>query len=265
MEHFSEENLAQILPLLSESAGFDVSLEDEVECLQDGGFGIFESLDGNISGFARAYPIGDNVYLGEVYSPFFNPTLLVKNLLQSFPDKIIRFDLSGGDVEAIEEMRSCGFNSHKRFLYFDIQLTAPQTSHSQFRIAKIEDLTAVQKSLSELHRYSDEELKESLNSNNFLVLEDESDKVVAAAKVAQRRYGFEIIEFAVEPDQRRNGHGEALVQALQAYASKDAHQLFLKVEDSRVPAIQLYKKCGMIERPEKSEIWLYRQPERKSL
>lgn len=54
----------------------------------------------------------------------------------------------------------------------------------------------------------------------------------------------DITSVAVEPDFRRNGLAQRLIEAFEKLLPDSTENIFLEVRESNAPAINLYRKCG---------------------
>lgn len=253
-------NIIKIQHLLSESAGYKVDLHDEVDSLSMGGYGYFTELNDEATGFIRAYPISNDTFLGE----FLCADHTLNNLLKCFTlNKIkqrLRFDFTLKSKNLIDTFKHYGFHEIREYLHFE-KLNLNGNLDTKFRIATSDDLEAILKTISELHKYENNELLKSIESGSFYILENETGFTTAATKVSYQENSLEIIEFAVNSAERKNGYGNRCLNSIDSLAmNKEYDKITLKVESTNTPAISLYRKSGYTEITDKTQWWIYKSP-----
>ncbi len=84
------------------------------------------------------------------------------------------------------------------------------------------------------------------NRYTKLFVAEDGDKVIGYSVIGLIVPDAEILNVAVDPEYRRQGIGEMLIDSLIALGDKeDVSDFFLEVRESNEPAIELYRKKGM--------------------
>jgi ribosomal protein S18 acetylase RimI-like enzyme len=253
--------------VFSASAGYDVTMSYEFEHFESSnpqGWLIAQDSQQRNVGFIRHFfTAGSDWTLGELYlsnalenRKVWAETLLRKfSEIHSFPTKHrLRFDLGIHDRDLNEAIEASGF-SEKKQLFHHFELNIPGEVRSAATIARTADPAQVATALSNLHPVSETEAMAWMKEDSLRIL-IHNEMVVAAAQIYDRADSVEINRIATHPQALRAGHSKKLMEAIfaEVQAAGKTH-MFLKVEDTKKPAIALYKSCGFTEVPDKAQVW----------
>ncbi len=252
--------------ILSLSAGYNVSLPDELE--------YFESLYSSswilavdeqkkYIGFARSFQQNADWSLAEIFvaAEIAGREKVAMDLLLKFQGAFsfgvkhrLRIDVLNSDIVLNNAIEQLGLSHSKQtFLYFQRDLRKPIDIFKRKKI----DVAAAEIAyvFSNLHETSADEVTNWLNNNTVRTIVD-SNRVVAAAQISNTNDAIEIIRIATHPDFLRLGYAKKLIEDVcsEAFCNKKLH-VYLKVEDVREPAISLYKICGFKELLNKKQVW----------
>lgn len=289
--------LAEMQDVLSRSAGYQVSLTDELEyyeAISRSGTNITNSWilalqrDQHL-GFIRYFCQSEDWSLGEFFVEKFveNRTDLATNLLREFQDRSsftkghrLRFDILKSDFELNQVIEKAGFSQKRQlFLHFEretkniselflIKQTANKAD-SLFaknninisgtpiieNIVNSTDSKAVAEILSHLHPVSNSDAEAWIKTGSIRIVSAHG-KIAAAAQIYESNDTLEINRIATHSDFLRQGFAQKLIESILIEAkNKNKKCVYLKVEDLRLPAIELYKKTEFNENESKAQYW----------
>jgi ribosomal protein S18 acetylase RimI-like enzyme len=260
--------LSQMQKILSSSAGYDVSIQDELDYFnpaQSGTWFLATDQNGEQLGFIRCFEINSEWSLGEFFITSFSEKRVEvgEKLLQYFSSKSsfpnghrLRFDISINDHVLNNLIIEKGL-SHKKqiFKYFEIPTVG--FSDKDFKSASIDNVNVnqVAEVLSNLAPVELGELSSWLSNNQVRTITVDG-KVIVAAQISNADESVEIVRIATHPDFLRQGHAEKLINDIcQESFQKGKSKIYLKVDSVKIPAIHLYKKVGFKEVEEKTQYW----------
>lgn len=258
--------LEQMKEALSASAGYAVSMEAETRYFQEtrprSWFAAIS--EGRIVGFIRPFSQGEDWTNIEFFvSPECGGRAATGSaLLRAFqreasykPGHRVRIDLLGRDRELNLLVREAGLSQQRQvFHHFGIRIRQAQGEplSAPLIIEPPERLAAV---LCGLHPVSPEEAGRWLAEGTLRTL-SEGGQAVCVAQIYVHEGSAEINRLATIPGALRNGHARKLLhQLFEEFSRTGVRECFLKVEDSRAPAIALYRSVGFTEVEDKAEIW----------
>jgi ribosomal protein S18 acetylase RimI-like enzyme len=254
--------------ILSRSIGYSTSIADEVDYYKSEsptGWYVARNMDGENIGFIRRFKQNSELSLVEFYveKSCKDRKLIANKLLSNFLDSNIfeskhrlRFDLNESDLDLNFTVEEFGCSDKKQvFHYFEIQIP------KETGVFLIEEQTTklnaadVAEALSHLHSVKESDVKSWIESNSIRAIEVDS-KIVAAAQVYFYTESAEINRIATHAKYLRQGYAKQLVLKIcnELKLSK-IQKLFLKVEDSKTPAICFYRNFGFIENLDKKQVW----------
>lgn len=276
IDPITKQDLPQLAPLLAASFGDDFDLQDELDYFDkvphDAWF--YLSVDETPQGFIRYFDIGDAVVKLEWYvSPSPYQDEMMARLLEHFckhqklrSEARLRIDVNISQTQIIHLLKATFTTHHvKQFLYLSKSLTPSATSHQHLDESYLDtppnitemDLEHVADILSNLKSYSISELQR-LYEDNKLHLRHLNDRPVAALHLEEAGAGVcEVITLATHPDDRRQGHANALLEAVLKLVAAQYHTVFLRVNEANTAALELYHCAGFKVQPEHTQQWWY--------
>ncbi len=253
--------------VLSESAGYAVSLEDEIEYFDPNAAKSWYFLrepDGQIQSFIRSFTQNAEWSLAEIYvSPHSqNRRHITSSLLDNFKSAIsfpighrLRFDISSYDLELNEVLAEEGFSEKRQtFLFFERKLdgSIQQLNYDTISAADSKNISEV---LSHLHPVLEDEAQKWILSKTIRGVRCEG-KIVAAAQIYESDDALEVNRFATHEHFLRRGFAKKLMeQIFHESSGLQKTKVYLKVEDTRLPAISFYKSLGFREIQDKRQTW----------
>lgn len=261
------DTLKDIHNLLSLSAGYHISIEDELEYFDPEvarNWMLAKDVDGRNLGFIRSFQQGSDWSLGELYvdQSCTNRREAAEALLESFKSRAkfnsghrLRFDIRIQDSELNDAIVACGF-SQKRQTFFHFETsTLKSAKELVFSKPTLSQVHEIVKILNFLNPVADTDVLEWVTDGQILVAMHDL-KIVSAAHISESDDAIEIVRIATHASFLRKGYAIKLIsQILHEASEKRKSYVYLKVEDIRAPAIATYKKAGFIERKSKSQIW----------
>ncbi len=262
------DSLIDLKPLLDRSAGYEVTLQDEVEYFQrltnSNGF-YARTANGRVAGFIRSFQFEPTWSLIEF---FVDPDcghrkLLAYELFQKFQGQLKlktdhrwRVDVLHSDTEMNEVIQSLQFADEvKIFRYFEMDLQSARTQEQESHLIQSADPMDVAKVLSFLSPVSEYDAQMWMNEDQLRILKVKND-VVCAAQVFINDDCAEIVRISTHPEYKSQGHGSKLIaEFIQELAIKKIPRLFLKVEDKNEEAVGFYKKLGFQENTSLKQYW----------
>ncbi len=259
--------LASMQEILSQSAGYEVGIEDELEYFNPASavswFVAKDSVDKNV-GLIRQINQGEWSQ-GELYiAPDVQERKgVAQGLIAEFQKHVsfekghrLRFDVKRTDMELNDVLLASGFSQKQQlFLHFEF----PLPSHSEILTLNIKNQSLnpieVAGVLEHLHPVSESEVTRWIQNGTIRATFLES-KITAAAQIFESDDATEINRIATHPLFLRRGHARNLVEEIILEAKmKHKERIYLKVESKKIPAILFYKNTGFIERPEQAQLW----------
>jgi ribosomal protein S18 acetylase RimI-like enzyme len=262
------DSLVDLKPLLDRSAGYEVTLQDEVEYFQrltnSNGF-YARTANGRVAGFVRSFQFEPTWSLIEFYvDPDFGyRKLLAYELFQKFQGQLNlktdhrwRVDILHSDTEMNEVIQALEFADEvKIFRYFNLDLGTVKMMNQPAGIVKSADPMDVAEVLSFLSPVSEYDAQMWMNDDQIRILKIKND-VVCAAQVFINDDCAEIVRISTNPQFKSQGYGSKLIaEFIQELVFKKIPRLFLKVEDKNETAVGFYKKLGFQENTSLRQYW----------
>ncbi len=253
--------------VLSESAGYTVSIEDEIAYFDPDtakSWYLARGYDGQVLGFIRNFAQNSEWSLAELYvkRSIQNRGHVVYSLLNSFKGTVsfpaghrLRIDILSHDVELNEILGKEGFSEKcQTFLYLERDLNVRTPQFKSESISNT-DAASVSETLSHLHPVSETEAQKWIESKTIRGIRCEG-KVVVAAQIYDSDDALEVNRIATHEKFLRRSFAKKLMEQVFAEASSlQKRKVYLKVEDVRLPAISFYKSIGFIENQDKRQVW----------
>lgn len=253
--------------VLSESAGYTVSIEDEIEYFDPDAaksWYLARGSDGQILAFIRNFTQSSEWSLAELYvkSNIQNRGKIVTSLLNSFKSTVsipaghrLRIDTSSHDIQLNEILRKAGFSEKcQTFLHFERELNVSTQQLNSEMISNAE-AKSVSETLSHLHPVSEGEAQKWIESKTIRGIRSEG-KVVAVAQIYESDDALEVNRIATHEKFLRRGFAKKLMEQILSEASNlQKRKVYLKVENIHLPAIAFYKSVGFIENQDKCQVW----------
>lgn len=259
--------LREMQGVLSESAGYSVSIEDEIEYFDPNvakSWYFVRGADGQIVAFIRNFPQGPEWSAAEIFvkPDIQNRRQIAHSLLNSFKSTIsfpvghrLRIDILSHDSELNEILQTEDFSEKRQtFLHFERESNADIQSLTSEIISNA-DAKSVSEVLSHLHPVSEADAQKWIESKTIRGIRFDGE-IVAAAQIYEAGDSLEVNRFATHEKFLRKGFAKRLLEQIFAEASdRQKRKVYLKVEDIRLPAISCYKSSGFIEKQEKHQTW----------
>lgn len=263
----TRERLSQMSKILSASAGYCVSIEEEIEYFDPAtatGWYLMQDREGHVVAYIRHFKQNSEWSLGELYV---NPSVqdrksIASSLLSTFqesarfPDRHrLRFDIYSHDLELKETLKSAGFSERiQTFRHFE---WTPNVfgRQRQFESVSAVDARQVAEVLSNLHHVLETEAQQWIEDQSIRVIR-EGAKIVAAAQIYESNGSLEVNRFATHASFLRRGFARRLIGEIFSEAADLGKTcVYLKVEDVRSPAIAFYQSVGFIEDKRRCQTW----------
>jgi ribosomal protein S18 acetylase RimI-like enzyme len=261
-------SLAEMEPLLSSSAGYPTSMEDESDYFREEspeGWFYASEKNGSKVGFIRSFKQDENWSRGDLFVEASTPDrrTIANELLQaflasnSFPaNHRLRFDIQSNDSDLNHifkrldlTIKAQTFHHYEFTVPSGLRLNNAEETH---QMAKPEH---VAETMSNLHPVSSTEAQQWIETGS-LRIEMVGEQVAAVAQIYIYPQSAEINRLATHKDFLRQGHSRRLLTKILAELSAiDIPTLFLKVDGVRTPAIEFYKNFGFEEVQEKKQTW----------
>lgn len=253
--------------ILSQSAGYNVGIEDELEYFETvdaSSWILAQDLNGKNIAFIRHMRQGD-WSLGELYvmSNASDRQSIAKALLTEFQKHasfatghLLRFDVLKSDRILNEALIDLGFSQKRQeFLHFDLNLNA--ISEDVVAANKLQNLSPadVRETFENLHPVSEVEVTQWIKNGTIRASFADS-KIAAAAQIYESDDTMEINRIATNPAFLRQGHARKLIDEIIIEARiRLKKRVYLKVDSEKIPAISLYRNTGFEEQTEKAQYW----------
>lgn len=262
------DSLVDLKPLLDRSAGYEVTLQDEVEYCQrlTNSNGLYaRSSNGRVAGFIRSFEFEPTWSLIEFYvdPDCGHRKRLAYELFQKFQGHLSskahyrwRVDLLYSDTEMNEVVQSLEFADEvKIFRYFELDLKAVKQKERHLDLIQKADPMEVASVLSFLSPVSEYDAQMWMNEDQLRILKL-NDEIICVAQVFINEDSAEIVRISTSPKFKSKGFGSQLVdQFIQDMAASQIPRLFLKVEEKNEAAIGFYKKLGFQENISLKQYW----------
>ncbi|MFS4458150.1 GNAT family N-acetyltransferase [Bdellovibrio sp. HCB2-146] len=259
--------LREMQNVLSESAGYTVSIEDEIEYFGPNAaksWYLIRGADGQILGFIRNFTQNSEWSLAELYIQpnIDNRRQITSSLLNVFKSTTsfpvghrLRFDISSHDLEVNETLREEGFSEKcQTFLYFERSLN-DRSYPLESDLVSLADAKSVAEVLNHLHPVSVDEAQKWIESKTIRGVKCDGE-FVAAAQIYESDEALEVNRFATHELFLRRGFAKKLMEQIFVEAAAlQKRRVYLKVEDTRLPAISFYKSLGFTESQDKRQTW----------
>lgn len=264
----ARELLFQMQDILNASAGYAVSIADEVEyfdpAASNGWWLAMTSDGGHPKAFIRHFKQNSDWSLGEIYvSPTIeNRAVVAAALLEKFQNSVqfpsshrLRFDISSHDEHLNRTLIDKGFSEKTQIFRFFEYSNIGGANSPGGQYASVGDAQEVAEALSNLHPVSPDEARKWIERKTILTVHDQA-RVVAAAQIYETDDALEVNRFATHEKHLRRGFARTLMNTVFQEARVRAKKcVYLKVEDNRAPAIAFYRSIGFLEKPNKCQTW----------
>lgn len=264
----SVDSLSYLKPLFDRSAGYEVTLQDEVEYFQrqTRSNGLYaRNSTGQVVGFVRSFEFEPTWSLIEFYVDLNcgHRKLLASELFQKFQVEFSlkanhrwRVDLLFSDVEMNEVVQESKFaDEFKIFRYFELDLKSVKLKDQQLILVKSGDPMEAATVLSFLSPVSEYDAQMWINDDKLRILKM-NNEIICVAQVFIHDDCAEIVRISTKPQYRAHGYGSKLIdQLVQELVTQKIPWLFLKVEDKNEEAIGFYQKLGFQENKGLKQYW----------
>jgi ribosomal protein S18 acetylase RimI-like enzyme len=262
IELINKNYLIKLEPLLSESYGEKISIQDEIEYFEETkptNWFVSINSDNDLLGFIRSFPFLDNTNVEvELYAR--NDINIEKSLIQKFDgineNKIVRFCLNMTQKVLISYLKEIGYTYKiEEFKMYVFSKKNDISDNKSIRFGKTssKEIYEIIDVLSEFNKFSESQIINLIKDNKIVVCEKNNIIVGVSLNNIYENY-IEIAEISVKNELRRNGFGKELLEGIIfKYPDK---KLKLKVNKENISAIKLYEKVGFEEKIEDNEIWL---------
>lgn len=263
-----KEFLFQMHKILSSSAGYDISIQDELDYFdptQSTNWFLAKSENNEQLGFIRFFEMNSDWSLGEffVYPFLENRVEIGEKLLLSFSLKSsfsvghkLRFDVPVHDYAINNLLMEKGF-SHKKQTFKFFEIPTANFIDEDFKRVSIDNIseTLIAEVLSNLVPVHSNEVTGWLENDQVRYVAVNGE-IVAAAQISFGEKSLEIVRIATHLSFLRQGHAEKLIKDIcKEGFQKSKSKVCLKVDVEKNPAIHLYKKIGFEEIIEKNQYW----------
>lgn len=253
--------------ILSESAGYNVNLADEVEYfdpIASIGWYLATTPEGRPVALIRHFKQNSEWSLGELYVKpgIQNRALIASSLLERFQKSVqfpsphrLRFDIHSHDVDLNSTLKNAGFSERIQiFRYFEWHKGKTDDAHETHSLS-VSDAQEVAEVLSHLNPVSEDEAQKWIENQAIMAIR-ERGRIVAAAQMYESDDTLEVNRFATHAKYLRQGFARKLMKAIFSESKKRNKKcVYLKVEDIRLPAISFYRSVGFIENQNKCQTW----------
>lgn len=258
--------------LLDQSAGYDVSLKDEVEYFnqaQSTSWQYAVNNENKPNGFIRFFRHSGGFCTGEIFVPLEDRQreetlcLLLDNFLERFEIQSkdrVRFDIPMNDLVLINSLKSKGFISLiETYICYAKDIDKKEISYNDLIYPSMEQFEKIKETLNQIHSFSNEEIENGINSRNILTLDFNNDFAVAS-RFSIKEDKAEIIEIVTHQKYRNKGLGLRFLELMSNHLSdKGIKNIYLFVKDNNLLAIKLYEKAGFSKDTCRSQIWLSKE------
>jgi ribosomal protein S18 acetylase RimI-like enzyme len=266
------ESFSILKNLLDQSAGYLVSIEDEIEYFNRiTATSWHYAVDKNERpiGFIRLFRQSGGFCPGEFYVPLDteNREVVINSLLTNFLERFnfqlkdrVRFAISMSDLASISILKSAGFTSRiEEYHYYEKIIIESKNNNGILVTPSLEHFEKTKKTLLQIHDFSDEEIKEAIKEKRILALvSNEIFSVIS--RFGRSDDKAEIIEIVTDKDYRNQGLGLNFLNLMTDHFSiLGIKSIYLFVKEDNKAAIRLYEKANFIKNNKKSQIWLSKE------
>lgn len=260
------EHLSQMKDILNESAGYEISLADELayfDSTEINGWWLSMTSDGQPIAFIRHFKQNSNWSLGEIFiSPKIQDRAFIANaLLEKFQNSVqfpkahrLKFDINSHDEVLNRTLKEKGFSEKNQVFRFLECFNIAFDTSSKTQPISVLDAREVSEVLSHLHPVSANDVKKWIEKGTILAVRDQG-KIVSAAQIYEFDDAIEVNRFATHEKYLRQGFAKKMMNAIfQQAGILTKKYIFLRVADDRIPAITFYRSVGFLENPKKCQI-----------
>lgn len=254
--------LTKLEPLLSESYGEKISIQDEIEYFEDinpqNWFLAINSENYPI-GFIRCFPfLKDTNFQVELYAKndYNIEKYLINNFNENIKNKTMRFCLNSTQNSLINYLKEIGYTD--KIEEFKIYIYSKKSDIKENKSIRFGDINTKEISeiidiLNEFKKFSELEIINLIKENKIVIYE--KNNIIVGVSLNNIHEDFvEIVEISVKNEFRRKGFGKELIEGIiLKYPNK---KIKLKVNKENIAAIKLYEKVGFEEKIENCQIWL---------
>lgn len=258
--------------LLDQSAGYSVSIEDEIEYFNPAiATSWHYALDDDERpiGLIRSFRQSGGFCHGEFYVPLFveKREIIIRSLLNNFLNLLdfqvkdrVRFDISLSDLTLINILKSEGFTSRvEEYCCYEKSIVKSENSCGILLTPSIEHFEKIKQTLIQIHNFSNEEIEEAIKSEKILALKS-NETFSVVSRFGRSNDKVEIIEIVTDKDYRNQGLGLKFLNLMtDHFLNLGVKNIYLFVKDDNKSAIRLYEKAHFIKNNEKSQVWLSRE------
>ncbi|MDO9183233.1 MAG: GNAT family N-acetyltransferase [Bacteriovorax sp.] len=270
--NWTVESLLLLKDLLDQSAGYDISIEDEVEYFNpaQSTSWLYTVNDENLpTGFIRFFRHSGGFCSGEIFVPHKDKQreevlcLLLDNFLERFefqPKDRVRFDIPINDLALTNSLKSKGFISLiETYICYKKDLNKKENNLNDLIYPTMEQFEKIKETLIQIHSFSDEEIETAITTKNILTIDYNNDFAVAS-RFSIKDDKAEIIEIVTDQKYRNKGLGSRFLEVMANHLfDKGIRNIYLFVKDSNLPAIKLYEKADFTIDDGRSQIWLSKE------
>ena len=265
-------DLRRLKPLLDQSAGYDVSLEEEETYFDPDTVRNWRQLvfQEECLGFIRAFPQANwgSVELFARQTDSFEREWIQRTLLKEFLEASayasgfrLRLELNAVTSTFAPMAMELGFRDRvENFLLYEIAptLACSEQPAKKVRFAVPAETAQVTEVFQNLHPVTQKEVQLWILKQEVFVAAERSCTIHCAAhiQISDTTSELEIVRIASHVDSLRQGHAKVLLTGLHQHFAQTKARIFLKVDALKVPARRLYEKLGYRRKLEADQIWL---------
>ncbi len=259
--------LAGMQEILSQSAGYEVGIKDELEYFNPASaisWFVAKDATGKNIAFIRQIRQGEWSQ-GEFYVAPEVPErkAVAQGLITEFQKHAsfetghrLRFDVSKSDGVLNEVLVESGFSQNQQlFLHFELCFKEPIEEFTSEDSRQYLNPTEVVRVLEHLHPVTESGVMGWIQNGTIRASFVES-KIASAAQIYESDDAIEINRIATHPLFLRQGHAKKLVEEIILEAKmKLKKRVYLMVEAGKMSAISFYINTGFVERSDKAQLW----------
>ena len=267
LRKFESTDLKKLKPLMDKAAGYETSLEDELEYFKSVApmNWFYLCQNDNPLGYIRCFPQG-NWGTTELFVDLEESTTklrVTKELLKAFTRHTVfekgfrlRFEIPAHSTETISLIKEFGFTDRiESFFHYEKDLLNSERLSPALK-GSLENVAPIKSAFENLHPVSEDEITEWIISGNVYVHQLDSH-IASAAQVYIYGNTAEINRIATNPSYLRRGSALALLNSIHSeLAINGVRKVILKVDEQKHPARALYEKIGYQRIREKDQVWL---------
>lgn len=257
--------LTKLQPLLSQSFGEEVLIQDEIEYFEKEkpkNWFVAVNEQNQPIGFIRYFPLNDNNYFNvEFYA---NNLATEKELIEkfdnSFQDIVMQFRINKTKEKLVDYLKAIGYvDKIEEFQEYILLQKFEKKENKSIRFGKQtkQEISEIIEILKALKNHSESEITKLIEENKIVVCEKDNEIIGVSLNNINKKT-IEIVEIVIQKEFRRQGFGKELLEGiLFLYSTKFPKIIFeLKVEKENIAAIKLYEKVGFKENQKNCELWL---------